>query len=111
MSSSRLEVLFEDEYFNGDEIQIKLHKIIDELKEKQRRVFQMKFFDNMSFRQISDILEVSESTLKSTYYTVVKIIEKKNYESHYPIPEAIRNHNKKYPFSFNIQVEVSQYFI
>lgn len=77
VSSSRLEVLFEDEYFNGDEIQIKLHKIIDELKEKQRRVFQMKYFDNMSFRQISDILEVSESTLKSTYYTVVKIIEKK----------------------------------
>ena len=37
---------------------------------------------------------------------MMKIIEKKNYESHYQVPEAIRNHNKKYPNSFNIQVKV-----
>lgn len=77
VSSNHLEVLFEDEYFDGDEIQRKLHKIIDSLKEKQKRIFQMKYFDELSFRQISEILETSESTLKSTYYTVVKIIEKK----------------------------------
>jgi RNA polymerase sigma-70 factor (ECF subfamily) len=77
ISSNHLEVLFEDEYFDGDEIQKKLHKIIEGLKEKQRRVFQMKYFDDLSFRQISDILSISESTLKSTYYTVVKIIEEK----------------------------------
>lgn len=77
ISSSHLEVLFEDEYFDGNEIQKKLHKIIDGLKEKQKRVFQMKYFDEMSFKQISEILNISESTLKSTYYTVVKLIEKK----------------------------------
>jgi RNA polymerase sigma-70 factor (ECF subfamily) len=77
ISSNHLEVLFEDEYFDGDEIQQKLQKIISELKEKQRRVFQMKYFDDLSFRQISEILKTSESTLKSTYYTVVKIIEEK----------------------------------
>lgn len=77
VSASNLEVLFEDEYFNGDEIQEKLHKIINSFTDKQKRVFQMKYFDDMSFRQISEILEISESTLKSTYYTTVKIIEEK----------------------------------
>lgn len=77
ISSSHLEVLFEDEYFDGDEIQKKLNTIIDGFKEKQKRVFQMKYFEDMSFRQISEILEISESTLKSTYYSAVKIIEEK----------------------------------
>ena len=77
VKSSHLEVLFEDEYFNGDEIQKKLHKIIDSFTEKQKRVFHLKYFDDLSFRQISELLEISESTLKSIYYTAVKIIEKK----------------------------------
>lgn len=75
--TSNLEVLFEDEYFDGDEIQRKLHVIIDGFKEKQRHVFMMKYFDNLSFRQISEVLKISESTLKSSYYTAVKIIEEK----------------------------------
>jgi RNA polymerase sigma factor (sigma-70 family) len=77
VSESHLEVLFEDEYFDGDEIQKKLTNIIARFTEKQQRVFQMKYFDDLSFRKISEILEVSESTLKSTYYTTVKIIEEK----------------------------------
>ena len=47
------------------------------LSEKQKRVFQMKYFDELSFREISEIMAVSESTLKSAYYAAVKIIEKK----------------------------------
>ena len=77
ISDSNLEVLFEDAYFDGDEIQRKLNKIIDGFTEKQQQVFQMKYFDDLSFRQISEILKISESTLKSTYYTTVKIIEEK----------------------------------
>ncbi|MBT4413957.1 MAG: sigma-70 family RNA polymerase sigma factor [Polaribacter sp.] len=77
ISESNLEVLFEDEYFDGDEIQKKLTKIISKFSVKQKRVFQMKYFDDLSFRKISEILEVSESTLKSTYYAAVKIIEEK----------------------------------
>lgn len=75
VSSNNLEVLFEDEYFDGNEIQQKLNIIIDNFTDKQKRVFQMKYFDDLSFRQISEILEISESTLKSTYYTCVKKIE------------------------------------
>ena len=77
VSSAHLEVLFEDVYFNGDEIQIKLNTIIASFTEKQKRVFQMKYFDDLSFRKISEILKISESTLKSIYYTTVKIIEEK----------------------------------
>lgn len=77
VSESYLEILFEDEYFNGDEIQQKLQKIISTFKEKQKRIFQMKYFDELSFKQISQILSVPESTLKSSYYTAVKIIEEK----------------------------------
>ncbi len=77
VSSSHLEVLFQDEYFDGNEIQQKLHTIIEGFTEKQKRIFHMKYFDDLSFRQISELLEISESTLKSTYYTAVKIIEEK----------------------------------
>ena len=75
--ASTKEVLFEDCYFDGAQIQAKLHTIIDGFTEKQKRVFHMKYFDNLSFRQISEVLHISESTLKSTYYTTVKIIEEK----------------------------------
>ena len=37
----------------------------------------MKYFDDLSFRQISEILKISESTLKSSYYAAVKTIEEK----------------------------------
>lgn len=76
-NNSYIHSLEQDVYFNGDELQLKLHEIIAELSEKQKRVFQMKYFDDLSFREISEVLEVSENTLKSSYYSVVKIIEEK----------------------------------
>jgi RNA polymerase sigma-70 factor (ECF subfamily) len=69
--------LKQDEYFNGDEIQLKLHQILSRLSDNQKRVFQMKYFDDLSFREISEILDISENTLKSSYYSVVKTIEEK----------------------------------
>ncbi|MEO9569742.1 MAG: sigma-70 family RNA polymerase sigma factor [Polaribacter sp.] len=77
VSEFHLEVVFEDEYFDGNDIQKKLHLIINDFKQKQKRIFQMKYFDEMSFRQISEILKVPESTLKSSYYSSVKTIEEK----------------------------------
>ena len=76
----KVKILSEDTYFNGDEIQLKLHKIIEGFTEKQKRVFQMKYFDELSFKEISELLKVSENTLKSAYYTAVKIIEEKIFE-------------------------------
>ncbi len=77
VSTYQLGKLMESEYFDGDELHAKLLRIIEGLTEKQRRVFQMKYFDDLSFREISEILGVSENTLKSGYYSAVKIIEKK----------------------------------
>jgi RNA polymerase sigma-70 factor (ECF subfamily) len=67
--------LTQDVYFDGDEAQLKLHSVITKLSDKQRRVFQMKYFDDLSFRAISEILNVNENTLKSSYYSAVKTIE------------------------------------
>lgn len=75
--SKNSEMVSEDIYFDGDAIQLKLHKVIAQLTDKQRLVFQMKYFDDLSFKQIAEISEISESTLKSSYYTAVKKIEEK----------------------------------
>ncbi|MFY0630140.1 MAG: RNA polymerase sigma factor [Flavobacteriaceae bacterium] len=77
VSMGQYEQLKASEYFDGEELHEKLQTIVAELTEKQRRVFQLKYFDDLNFREISEILEVSESTLKSSYYSAVKIIEEK----------------------------------
>lgn len=77
VSAYQLGKLKESEYFDGDELHERLLTIVEGLTEKQRRVFQMKYFDDLSFRQISEVLDVSESTLKSSYYAAVKVIEEK----------------------------------
>lgn len=70
-----LENLLEDIFFEGTEIQLKLHKILAELPEKQLRIFNMKYYDDLKFREISEILNIKEGTIKSSYYSSVKYIE------------------------------------
>lgn len=74
-SSAYMQALSEDAHFDGDDIKEKLHQVISGLSPKQQRVFQMKYFDELTFRQIAELLEVSENTLKSSYYSAVKTIE------------------------------------
>ena len=64
-----------DEYFDGDEIQKYLQEAIMTLPEKQRLVFNMKYFDEMKYEDISDILGTSVGALKATYHHAVKKIE------------------------------------
>jgi RNA polymerase sigma-70 factor (ECF subfamily) len=80
IKNNNLVLLSLDPYFDGDSIQLKLQNILSQLSNKQRLVFQMKYFDDLSFKQIAEIVEINENTLKSTYYTVVKIIEEKIFE-------------------------------
>lgn len=77
VSGHQLASLKQSEYFDGDKLHEKLLNIVEGMSEKQRRVFQMKYFDDLSFREISEVLDVGESTLKSSYYSAVKIIEEK----------------------------------
>lgn len=65
-----------DVYFDGDEIQLKLQYAVAQLPQKQRLVFNMKYFDNMKYNAISEILETSVGGLKANYHHAVKKIEK-----------------------------------
>jgi RNA polymerase sigma-70 factor (ECF subfamily) len=64
-----------DVYFEGNEIQIKLQKAIDNLPEKQQLVFKMKYFEDMKYENISEILDTSVGGLKANYHHAVKKIE------------------------------------
>tara|TARA_R110002074_G_scaffold42236_6_gene111197 strand:- start:330 stop:878 length:549 start_codon:yes stop_codon:yes gene_type:complete len=64
-----------DEWFTGDEIQLILQEAVATLPEKQQLVFNMKYFDNMKYDEISDILETSVGGLKASYFHAVKKIE------------------------------------
>jgi RNA polymerase sigma-70 factor (ECF subfamily) len=70
------ENLSNDAYFNGDHLQLKLQQAILTLPEKQRIVFNMKYFDNIKYEEMSDILETSVGALKASYHHAVKKIEK-----------------------------------
>lgn len=64
-----------DVYFEGDVIQQKLQKAIASLPQKQQLVFNMKYFDDLKYKEIAEILETSEGALKASYHIAVKKIE------------------------------------
>ena len=67
--------MISDEFFEGDEIQLKLQEAILTLPEKQRIVFNMKYFDEMKYEDMSGILETSVGALKASFHHAVKKIE------------------------------------
>lgn len=75
LQSQMVEQLTADVYFEGDEIQLKLQKAIATLPEKQRLVFNMKYFENMKYEDISEIIDTSVGALKASYHHAVKKIE------------------------------------
>lgn len=66
-----------DVYFEGDEMQLKLQKAIATLPEKQRLVFNMRYFEEMKYEKMSEILETSVGGLKASYHHAVKKIKNK----------------------------------
>ena len=64
-----------DTYFDGDEIQIKLQKAITLLPEKQQLVFKMKYYEEIKYENMSEILGTSVGALKASYHHAVKKIE------------------------------------
>ena len=62
-------------YIDGDEIKKKLQKAILLLPEKQRIVFNMKYFDNMKYDDMAEILETSVGALKASYHHAKNKIE------------------------------------
>ena len=67
--------LTSDDFFTGDEIQVILQKAIATLPQKQQLVFNMKYFDELKYNEMSEILETSVGALKASYFHAVKKIE------------------------------------
>ena len=68
------EILSGDPYINGEEIQIKLQKAIIKLPDKQRLIFNMRYFEEIKFKEIATILELTEGGVKSSYHIAEKKI-------------------------------------
>lgn len=75
VSSEVVESLIEPSYFNGTEIQLKLQRAIQTLPEKQKLIFNMKYFDDMKYEEISEVLGTSVGALKASFHIAVKKIE------------------------------------
>ncbi len=75
LQSKIVDNLKADSYFDGDEIQFKLQKAIAGLPEKQQLVFKMKYFEEIKYEDMSEILGTSVGALKASYHHAVKKIE------------------------------------
>ncbi|MDR1562239.1 MAG: RNA polymerase sigma factor [Dysgonamonadaceae bacterium] len=65
-----------DEYFDGDELQIKFQEAIASLPQKQRMVFNTRYYEDMPYNEMSEIFGTSVGSLKASYHHAVKKIEK-----------------------------------
>ncbi len=74
MKEALIDRLETDVYFEGDQIQLQLQKAIATLPEKQQLIFNMKYFEDHTFEQLSGILDTSVGGLKSSYHIAVKKI-------------------------------------
>ena len=72
---TKADKLIADPYFDGDEASFFLQKEVAKLPEKQRIVFNMKYFDGMTYQVISEILDTSIGALKASYHHAVKKIK------------------------------------
>lgn len=75
LQNKTIDNLQADVFFDGDEMQYKLHKAIAQLPEKQQLVFKMKYFQELKYEEISEILGTSVGGLKASYHLAVKKIE------------------------------------
>ena len=67
--------LMSDDYFDGDEAQAMLQQAIAKLPEVQRTVFNLRYYDDMKYSEISKILNTSVGALKASYHIAVKKIK------------------------------------
>lgn len=70
------QTLESDQYFDGNELQKKVHKAILTLPAKQRLIFNMKYFDDMKYEEIAEVLGTSVGALKASFHLAAKKIQK-----------------------------------
>ena len=64
-----------DPWFDGDAIQLKLQEAISQLPEKQKMVFNLRYYEEMPYEEMSGMLNTSVGALKASYHHAVKKIE------------------------------------
>lgn len=75
IGAQQIEKLQADVYFEGDTLQLKLQKAISGLPDKQKTVFNLRYFEEMPYEEMSKILETSVGALKASYHHAAKKIE------------------------------------
>ncbi|HON53451.1 MAG TPA: RNA polymerase sigma factor [Bacteroidales bacterium] len=75
ISNQYMNTLKQDVFFDGEKLSETFHTVLSQLSEKQRIIFNLKYFDDLTFNEMAEILSINENTIKSTYYNTVKIIE------------------------------------
>jgi RNA polymerase sigma-70 factor (ECF subfamily) len=75
LQNKTLDNLEADVFFDGDEMQLKLQRAIALLPEKQQLIFKMKYFQELKYEEISEILGTTVGGLKASYHLAVKKIE------------------------------------
>ncbi len=70
-----LQNLKDDNYYTGDDISLLLENAILQLPPKQQEVFRLKYFSEMTFEEMSELLGTSTGALKSSYHIAVKKIK------------------------------------
>lgn len=76
LQQKQLTNLRADPYFDGDQAEFELQQALAALPEKQRLVFNMKYFQELKYDEISEILNTSVGALKSSYHLAVKKVER-----------------------------------
>ncbi len=64
-----------DEWFDGDYLQVQLQEAIAQLPEKQRLVFNLRYYDEMPYEEMSTLLDTSVGALKASFHHAVKKVE------------------------------------
>ena len=70
------DILDSGQYISGDDIQMKLQKALLKLPDKQRMVFNLKYYEDMKYTEMSEVTGTSVGALKASYHHAVKKIEK-----------------------------------
>lgn len=75
MESGLSNKIIADKYFDPNKLEWKLQLAIQQLPEKQRIVFTLRYYDEMPYEEMSRVLDTSEGALKASYHHAVKKIE------------------------------------
>lgn len=74
-SETYTKALQADPYFDGDAIQETLQRALQTLPDKQRQVFLLRYYEEMSYKTMAEVLDTSEGALKASFHHAVKKIE------------------------------------